>query len=126
VSPRAARYGVPRLAPESPSPCLECGACCFSDLETSVRVTGDDYERLGPAAEDVVHFVGNRAYMRFADGHCAALRIKPSGRFACSVYETRPDVCRDLERGSPQCAAERFTKADRAEARLVQLRRSAR
>jgi hypothetical protein len=89
-------------------------------------VTGDDYERLGSAVEDLVYFVGNRAYMRFADGHCAALRIELSGRFVCSVYETRPDACRDLERGSPQCAAELFTKAARADARLVQLRKAAR
>jgi hypothetical protein len=89
-------------------------------------VTGDDHERLGAAAEDLVNFVGNRAYMRFADGHCAALRIEPSGRFACSVYETRPDVCRELERGSPHCAAERFAKVGRAAARLVQLRMVAR
>jgi hypothetical protein len=85
-------------------------------------VTGDDYERLGVAAEDLVHFVGNRAYMRLGGGHCAALRVEPSGRFVCSVYERRPDACRDLERGSPQCAGELFTKAGRARARLVQLR----
>jgi hypothetical protein len=88
-------------------------------------VTGDDYERLGAAVDDVVHFVGNRAYMRFADGHCAALRIELSGRFVCTVYETRPDACRDLERGSSVCAGERFTKAGRAAARLVQLRKVA-
>jgi hypothetical protein len=85
-------------------------------------VTGDDYERLGAVAEDVVHFVGNRAYMRLADGHCAALRIEPSGRFVCTVYEKRPDTCRDLQRGSPQCAGELFTKAGLAAASLVQLR----
>jgi hypothetical protein len=88
-------------------------------------VTGDDHERLGAAAEDLVHFVGNRAYMRFADGHCAALGVEPSGHFTCTVYERRPDTCRDLERGSPQCAGERFAKADRAAARLVQLRKVA-
>jgi hypothetical protein len=92
----------------------------------SVRVTGDDYERLGAAVEDFVHFVSNRAYMRLADGHCAALRIELEGRFVCTVYETRPDACRDLERESPQCVGELFTKGGRATARLVQLRRAAR
>jgi Fe-S-cluster containining protein len=111
---------------EVPPPCLQCGACCFSNLETSVRVTGDDYERLGAAVEDLVHFVGNRAYMRLADGHCAALRIELEGRFVCTVYETRPDACRDLERESLQCAGELFTKAGRAATRLVELRRGAR
>ena len=109
----------------SPPPCLDCGTCCFSDLETSVRVSGNDHERLGTAAEGLVHFVGNRAYMRMADGHCAALRIELSGRFVCAVYETRPDTCRDLERGSPQCQGELSTKAGRATARLVQLRKAA-
>ncbi len=110
--------------PESPPPpCIECGTCCFSNLDTSVRVTGDDYERLGEAAQDFVEFVGNRAYMRLADGHCAALRVELSGRFFCTVYETRPDACRDLERASAQCAGELYTKAGRAMARLVQLRR---
>lgn len=106
----------------SPPPCLECGTCCFSDAETSVRVTGDDYARLGGSAEDLVQFIGNRAYMRLVDGHCAALRIETSGRFACTVYENRPDACREVERGSPQCAGELWTKAGRATARLTQLR----
>jgi hypothetical protein len=89
-----------------------------------VRVTGDDYERLGSSAPELVHFVGNRAYMRLAQGHCAALRVELAGRFVCTVYETRPDACRDLERGSPPCAGELFTKAGRAAARLVELRRT--
>jgi Fe-S-cluster containining protein len=111
---------------EAPPPCLECGTCCFSNLETSVRVTGDDHERLGTAVADLVHFVGNRAFMRLADGHCVALRIEPAGRFVCTVYETRPDACRDLERESPQCQGELYTKKGRAAARLVELRRAAR
>jgi hypothetical protein len=88
-------------------------------------VTGDDYGRLGTDVEDLVHFVGNRAYMTLADGHCAALRIELDGRFVCTVYEARPAACRDLERESPQCAGELFTKKGRAAARLVELRRKA-
>jgi Fe-S-cluster containining protein len=109
---------------ETPPPCLECGTCCFSNLETSVRVTGDDYTRLGDAVDRLVHFVGNRAYMRLADGHCAALRVELEGRFVCTVYATRPDACRDLERASPHCQGELFTKKGRARERLVELRRS--
>ena len=106
-------------------PCVECGACCFSNLETSIRVTGDDHERLGAAADELVHFVGNRAYMRLSAGHCAALAAEGTGQFLCRVYESRPTICRELARGSPQCAGERFTKGSRPRARLVQLRRSA-
>jgi Fe-S-cluster containining protein len=83
-------------------------------------VTGDDYERLGEGAGALVTWSGNRAYLRLEDGHCAALAIEPStSRFVCTVYETRPSTCRDLARGSPQCAGERATKGERP---LVALR----
>jgi Fe-S-cluster containining protein len=98
------------LAPE----CLCCGVCCFSLLQEYVRVTGDDHGRLGDRAEELVRFDGNRAYMRMVDGHCAALRVEPSrGRLVCSAYETRPEVCRDLARGSGACLGEIATKLDR-------------
>jgi len=100
-----------------PASCLACGACCFSLLPTFVRVTGDDWQRLGPEAESAAHFIGNRAFMRMIDGHCAALEIRASasGRaeYFCTLYERRPQVCRDLERGSPACAAERELKLAR-------------
>lgn len=105
----------------SPTPeCLACGACCFSRLETYVRVTGDDHVRLGDAAEALVRFDGNRAYMHMIDGHCAALRIdKIAGELFCSAYETRPQTCRDLARGSGACKGEIATKQDRPLLALV-------
>jgi|SRR5579883_2064443 Fe-S-cluster containining protein len=94
--------------------CLSCGTCCFSNLETYVRVTGDDHARLGARAEELVVFVGNRAYMRMVDGRCAALRVdRAARRFVCDVYEARPATCRDLARGSPSCLGELATKRDR-------------
>jgi Fe-S-cluster containining protein len=103
--------------PPEPTDCLRCGACCFSQLPTYVRVTGDDWVRLAGAAERVAHFIGHRAYMRMSDGHCAALavRVDDAGapEYFCSVYAKRPQVCRDLARGSPQCQAEREQKSDR-------------
>lgn len=94
--------------------CLACGACCFSRLETYVRVTGDDHARLGDRADPLVRFDGNRAYMRMVDGHCAALGIeKGAGQFVCTVYEARPQTCRDLTRGSGACLGEIATKHER-------------
>jgi len=106
--------------------CTRCGACCFSQLETYVRVTGDDYERLGEAAPSVSHFVGNRCYMHMHDGHCAQLSIAASGEFWCGLYERRPDVCRTLERGSAACEAERERKSDAALVAAARLLRRAR
>lgn len=95
--------------------CLRCGVCCHSKLDTYVRVTGTDWERLGVEAGRVAHFIGNRAYMKMADGHCAALDVRSGaegGReFFCTVYENRPQTCRDLGRGTPQCEAEIVRKA---------------
>ena len=108
----------------APEDCTTCGACCFSENVRHVRVSGEDYARLGEDAEDWVIWVGNEAYLRRAeltsdggDGPpvihaCAALRIE-GGRFLCAIYERRPATCRDLERGGPACAAEREAKAVR-------------
>jgi hypothetical protein len=86
-------------------------------------VTGDDYARLGEGAEALVSFDGVRAHMRMVAGHCGALQVDArSGQFVCSVYATRPQVCRDLARGSGACLGERDAKAERP---LVALRLAA-
>lgn len=84
-------------------------------METYVRVTGEDWARLGERAETVAQFIGHRAFMRMREGHCAALevRVDPATGardFFCAVYEWRPQVCRDLARGSPECEGERARK----------------
>jgi hypothetical protein len=75
--------------------CQRCGACCFSPSETYVRLDGADWARLGPDAERVAHFIGNRAYLRIAGGGCMALAVSPdpetgARRFFCTVYDRRP------------------------------------
>jgi|UniRef100_UPI00404B818D uncharacterized protein len=103
--------------------CQACGACCFSQLPTFVRLSGDDWTRLGPETDRVAHFIGNRAFMRLDGGHCAALRIgrDSTGKraFFCTVYENRPEICRNLDRGSPACLAELELKAGRAEIAIM-------
>ncbi len=94
--------------------CLDCGTCCFSRLETYVRVSGDDYARLGDGAGELVRFDENRAYMRMIDGHCGALEVDArSSRLVCGTYATRPDACRELVRGSGACLGEIDTKHER-------------
>ncbi|HWZ88923.1 MAG TPA: YkgJ family cysteine cluster protein [Polyangiaceae bacterium] len=103
-------------------PCLGCGTCCFSKLTTYAGVTGSDHARLGEHAEALTLFVGNRCYMKMHEGHCAALVIDVScGRFVCSVYDSRPSVCRELERGSPACHGELHEKGARPGALLRML-----
>jgi uncharacterized protein len=91
---------------EPPDDCRRCAACCFSESARHARVTGDDHARMGDAADRLVDWIGNLAFMRLeavngsALHKCAALAIDPElGTFACSIYETRPEVCRDHDRG---------------------------
>ncbi len=86
-----------------------------------MRVTGDDWARLGERAEAMAHFIGHRAFMRMRDGHCAALEIRRepgdangAADYFCAIYERRPQICRDLARGSPECLGERTVKAPTA------------
>ena len=96
--------------------CLHCGACCFSRGEEYVRVAGEDWERLGGDAGRLAHFIGNRAFMRMRDGHCAALEVRAAtGEYFCTIYERRPGICRELGRGSAACEAEREMKGRDAE-----------
>jgi len=99
--------------------CLACGACCFSRLDRYVRVMGCDHARLGDAATQLTVFIGNCCYMRMESEHCSALLIEPGGRFVCSVYDRRPDVCRDLERAGAACSAERTLKGGRTHLALL-------
>jgi len=100
---------------DPPPDCQRCGACCFSLSERFVRVTGADWARLGEAAEQFAHFIGrgNEAFMKMTAGHCAALEIRPSTAahpepgYFCTLYDRRPQICRDLARGSPECKGER-------------------
>ncbi len=88
----------------------------MSRLDDYARVTGDDYQRLGERAEELVWFKGNRAYLKMADGHCAALEVDlPTGHLVCNAYADRPQVCHDLARGSAECLAEREAKSERAQ-----------
>lgn len=90
-------------------------------------MTGDDYERLGEDAERLVTWIGNEAFMTLSEDaprHCAALELDSvAGTFLCSVYETRPQVCRDLERGGPACLGELEAKRGRPAQALVAIRR---
>jgi Fe-S-cluster containining protein len=105
-------------------PCLSCGTCCFSTLANYVRVDGADHLRIGEHVDELTVFDGNRCYMRMAAGHCAALVVDAiTRRFVCSIYGTRPGICRDLSRGSPACQGEIHEKGERPPALLHQLGR---
>lgn len=93
--------------------CLDCGACCFAAHARHVPVTGADHARLATDEKKLAVFEGTRCFLRVEDGKCAALAII-DGRYVCSIYERRPQVCRDLERGGGACVHEREKNHRRA------------
>lgn len=81
-----------RNADEDIPACAGCGRCCHLLVELA---PGDDVpESL------VVEHAGVRCLDQHGDGACVAL--DPVTRL-CTIYERRPQVCRDFQRGSNLC-----------------------
>ena len=84
-----------------------------------MRVWGVDYARLGDSAESMVRWTADKAFLRVVETRCEQLVRGPEG-VACSIYEQRPDACRDFVRGSAACEAELDRKNPKALAFLRQ------
>lgn len=92
--------------------CANCKACC---CKLEVLLIGD--------ADVPVEFTtqnpwGGWVMRRLDDGWCAALDRKT---FRCTIYESRPDICRDYEMGDSDCLAERAQLAGQPTARRIEL-----
>jgi Fe-S-cluster containining protein len=73
--------------------CAGCGKCCHLLVELA---SGDDRV----PAHLVVEHAGVRCMDQQGDGACMALHEVTR---LCTIYEDRPQVCRDFERGSTLC-----------------------
>ncbi len=73
-------------------PCAGCGRCCHLVVELR---EGDVVPE-----EFVVEREGARCMDQQGDGACVAL--DPVTRL-CTIYEDRPQTCRDFHRGEPLC-----------------------
>jgi hypothetical protein len=93
--------------------CRTCGACCYGD-SMWVHLVAKDDERLGDAGVRrlTVLTEHGRGYfarsMRMVGGHCLAFAADlGDGGCGCSIYDVRPDICRDFAAGSLDCFAAR-------------------
>ena len=73
-------------------PCAGCGRCCHLVVELR---PGD----LVPEAMVVVHD-GARCMDQRGDGACVALDARTR---LCTIYDDRPQTCRDFARGESLC-----------------------
>jgi Fe-S-cluster containining protein len=100
------------MTPVEQLDCQACAACCHGD-EGWVHVDAADDARVeGSAAlARLVVLTRHGGYvkrsLKMIGGRCAALSEPERGRWSCTVYDDRPTVCRDVERGSDACRAAR-------------------
>ncbi|HPR56171.1 MAG TPA: YkgJ family cysteine cluster protein [Deltaproteobacteria bacterium] len=107
---REARYTLKVNHPDDIA-CKRCGTCCLADMIG--YVTDDDVERWKrEGRDDIFHVIENEQafwagdhFVSARDGRilmcCPFLTWDGSGA-ACSIYETRPNVCRNYRPGSSQ------------------------
>jgi len=89
--------------------CMRCGKCCLSNLFFYIKdVDLDRWRREG--RDDILHIIENRQAVWGGD-HFVSARdgtflhgcpfLEWEGKTnSCSIYETRPQVCRDYRPGS--------------------------
>ncbi|MGC9324224.1 MAG: YkgJ family cysteine cluster protein [Desulfomonilia bacterium] len=91
--------------------CMRCGKCCLADM--IAYVTTEDFARWRrEGRQDILHVIETKNAVWMGDHlvsadsgqylhACPFLRITGQ-TCTCSIYETRPQVCRDYEPGSSE------------------------
>jgi Fe-S-cluster containining protein len=85
-------------------PTIQCGRCQALCCRLTVVVMPDD---LTPEYWIDQDESGMEVMRRLDDGWCAALDRE---RMQCSIYEVRPQICRDFRMGGYDCRSERDTE----------------
>jgi Fe-S-cluster containining protein len=104
------------------SPCTNCGKCCTNAaFMGTLSATGDDVKRWRrERRRDILRFAAIMGPPEdpFADlwvddengterQRCPFVRkVRGQPRYLCSIYETRPQVCRDYEPWAPRSICE--------------------
>jgi Fe-S-cluster containining protein len=99
------------------SPCTNCGKCCTNtNFMGSLQATGTDVKRWRcEGRDDILRFASviGPPDNPYADLWCDAetgierprcpfvRKVRGQNRYLCTVYETRPQVCRDYEPWAP-------------------------
>lgn len=84
--------------PSSEITCANCQACCCRLEVIIISETGV------PERYKTIDAWGGEVMERSDDGWCVAL---DRNTLMCTIYESRPWVCREFEMGSFECITER-------------------
>jgi Fe-S-cluster containining protein len=89
-----------RAVPE----CLDCGACCHSINPQLVELLGGDLQSV---PREFVEDDDSGSHMKMAQDpkhDCFVCTALGAGN-KCRIYDQRPFLCRQFERGSDECLA---------------------
>lgn len=81
------------------SPCTSCGACCAYSHDWPEFCEEDDLEGIPESMCDC-----ESGRMKCIGDRCVALVGEIGVAVGCSVYASRPGVCKAFEAGSQACA----------------------
>ncbi|HEY5972837.1 MAG TPA: YkgJ family cysteine cluster protein [Pseudoxanthomonas sp.] len=97
---------IPTGAPRDATP-VDCGHCDAVCCRLTVVLLPDDH-----VAEHLTTYTdaGLHVMARDEEGWCVAI---DSSRMCCSIYESRPEVCRKFSMAGPYCLEIRADYADR-------------
>ncbi len=111
------------LVMSGPLTCLCCGKCCFVDLTAYAHK--EDFERWrSEGRQDILEIIAHRHLLWAGDRmisvdtgdyprECPFL-YNEGKKYLCSIYETRPQVCREYQPGSsPLCPQWKPEKNDK-------------
>jgi len=87
------------LPEEGPYDCQACGACCV-EAGSVILIQSDQGI---PAHLLSRHKTGQMEVSKYMGGRCKALEGVIGSCVSCSIYENRPQVCKQFEPGSPGC-----------------------
>jgi Fe-S-cluster containining protein len=105
-----------------PLSCLQCGKCCFADFTAYAEQC--DYDRWhAENRQDILNMIEHR-HLVWAGDRLVSTQTGDSPRecpflysegsnWRCSIYETRPLVCRKYQPGSSELCAQFEVKGRR-------------
>jgi uncharacterized protein len=89
---------IPAPVPE----CLDCGACCHSVNPRLIELLGADRHTIPAAYVEEADDGANMRMLPDSVNGCHVCSALGPGN-ACKIYEQRPFLCREFERGSAEC-----------------------
>jgi Fe-S-cluster containining protein len=90
--------------PASVPECLDCGACCHSINPRLIELLGGDLRSVPRAFVEDDNSGSHMKMIADAKHDCLVCSALGDGN-RCRIYEARPFLCREFERGSDECLA---------------------